>query len=180
MSEHEGRPVDVWWGSLVRSLPRLMVFALLWMILTGAQASSWRIGVPIVLVATAWSLSLVAPGTRLSPRGIARFVPFFLARSVVGSIDVARRALLPSMPIAPAMVRYRPRLAPSSAPAIFFINAISLLPGTLCASLEAANLHIHVVDDEAGVFEGLAELEEHVAAMFGVEISAREELGGPE
>jgi len=126
---------------------RAVLFALLWWILTDGAMDSWLVGAPVVLFATVVSVARLPPCSWSLP-GIARFVPFFLWRSLYGGADVARRALHPRLPISPNLVEYRWRLPPGLA-RVFMANTVSLLPGTLSAELADEYLRVHVLDESS-------------------------------
>lgn len=163
--EHEQRV----WPTAIR---RALVFAVLWGICAQGEVSSWVIGGPTVGVATLASVVLLPPLTwRWRLGGLARFVPYFLVRSVLGSVDVARRALHPRPPLAPLLVEYPLRLQDRLA-RVFLVNTVSLLPGTLAAELHAEHLTVHALDGSvAGVATDLKVLERLVADLFGAELS---------
>lgn len=85
------------WITLVT---RGALLSFLWWSLTDGKASSWWVGVPAVGVVLMVSVALVPP-VYLSWRGVFRFVPFFLVRSLMGGVDVAWRAFHPSLPNCP-------------------------------------------------------------------------------
>lgn len=155
---------------LSRSLPlRLLViraalFALLWWLLTEGQTDSWFFGIPVVILATVFSTVLAPPIPR-SIIGLLQFVPFFLSQSLRGGVDVAWRALHPSLPIAPILVDYPLRL-PDEQARVFLANTVSLLPGTLSVRLESNNLQLHVLDGNSDYRTELETLERLVAALF--------------
>ncbi|MBK1646310.1 hypothetical protein CKO25_16980 [Thiocapsa imhoffii] len=145
-------------------LLRLTLFILLWWSLTDGQPESWPLGGVFVLLATGLSLSLSRP-VPWSLLGFARFVPFFLWRSWRGGLDVAWRACVPRLPIAPGIMDYRLRLPPGRS-RIFMTAVVSLLPGTLSAEIVRNNLIVHVLDRHAANTADLAALESRVAALF--------------
>jgi multicomponent Na+:H+ antiporter subunit E len=151
---------------------RALALAILWRIITRGDLSSWVVGVPIVVAATLISVALLPRlpwRWRLS--GLLRFVPYFLRKSMLGSIDVARRALHPRLPLAPILVEYPVRLHDSLA-RVFLVNTVSLLPGTLGAELHADHLTVHALDgSSAAITTELEFLEELIADLFGVELS---------
>ena len=91
--------------------------------------------------------------------------------SLRGGVDVALRALHPRLPLAPALLAYDLRLAPGLA-RIFMVNVVSLLPGTLSADLSGSGLSVHVLDRNLPVQHQLQALEQQVAMLFGVSLSA--------
>lgn len=100
-----------------------------------------------------------------------RFLPYFLSISLRGGVDVARRAFSPSMPLAPEFLDYRLRVEPGGSAAVFFASVISLVPGTLCVSIEGELVGVHVLDRRTKVFDELARLERRVAPIFGESIA---------
>jgi multicomponent Na+:H+ antiporter subunit E len=108
--------------------------------------------------------------------GLISFVPFFFWRSLCGSIDVARRALHPKMPLEPAFIDYSLSL-PNGAPRLFMANVVSLLPGTLSAELLEGCLKVHVLDAKADVVGELQSLESRVAATFAPKTPPSVSLG---
>lgn len=143
---------------------RLGSCLLLWWVLTGGQASSWIIGVPTITLAL-WVMSRLpqAPLWPISVAGLLRFIPYFLLQSVLGGIDVARRAYSPTLPLDPQIIEF-PLKLPAGRPQIFFLNSVSLLPGTLSADLNGKTLKVHVLDRK--VDPQLGQLEKRVAQLF--------------
>lgn len=145
-----------------------------WWIVTEGDRSAVAFGVPLVLLALGASLSLSpAPAPRWSATGLARFVVVFVAGSLLGGVDVARRALAPTLPIAPGMMRFPLRLRTSPARRLFMCT-LSLMPGTLCVSQEGDELLVHVLSDEGdGRSRTLRALEAHVARAVGEPLEER-------
>lgn len=148
---------------------RALLFSLIWWILSDGAIASWLIGVPAVLLAVAASVALLPPVT-VAWSGLLRFVPFFLRHSLLGGLDVARRAFLPDMPINPDLIAYPLRLPPGL-PRVFMANTVSLLPGTLCAALDHNVLTVHVLDRQTGFLAELQAVEQRVARMFNLSLS---------
>lgn len=149
-------------------LLRAAMFALLWLVLAEAEPASWWIGLPAVVIAAVLSLRLLPPET-LSPRGIALLPPFFLWHSLRGGIDVAWRALHPRLPIEPALIEHRLRLQ-SVLQRACMIDIVSLLPGTLSATLEGNTLTVHVLNRHVGIEHELQALETVIAGIFGTSL----------
>jgi multicomponent Na+:H+ antiporter subunit E len=148
---------------------RLALFSLLWWVLTEGQPGSWPLGGLFVVLATGLSLTLSRP-VPWSAVEFARFVPFFLWWSLRGGIDVAWRACVPSLPIAPGILTYRLRLPPGRA-RVFLTAVISLLPGTLSAEIARNNLCVHILDKHVSSEAELAVLETKVAALFRIRLT---------
>lgn len=156
------RPSPVW----------IAVFALAWWVVAGDLGSE---PLPAALaVGVAGLLHAVLGGRRgprLSCRGALRFAPYFLRAALVGGLDVARRALSPTMPLDPGLWRYSIRL-PDGPPRVLFVNCLSLLPGTFSADLEGSELTVHLLARDASGPGRLRELEERVAGLFGLALDA--------
>jgi multicomponent Na+:H+ antiporter subunit E len=160
-------------GAMLRSLvARVVVVAGTWFVLADGELRSPLLAASLAVAAVAASWWLVPPGVvRVSVRGLVGFVPFFLAASALGGIDVARRALDPRQTIQPDMLDHRLRLPPG-APRIVFAGVVSLLPGTLSAELREDRLAVHVLDARMPVRRTLDRVEAQVASLFGVELTA--------
>ena len=157
---------EMFW-SMVAS--RGLLFSLVWWILTDGDVQSWWVGVPAVSFAVIASIALLPP-VPLVWRELLKFTPFFLWRSLQGGADVAWRAFHPGMPIVPAVIDYPLRLPPGL-PRVILANIVSLLPGTLSASLEGQVLKVHVLDSRGDFMAELMALEHHVARMCGASLA---------
>ena len=154
--------------NLKSCLLRLVLFSLIWWVLTDGAMDSWPVGIPVVLLATLASVMLMPP-LSWSLRGILLFIPYFLWHSLRAGVDVARRALHPQLPIAPGLLDYRFRLPPGL-PRVFMANTVSLLPGTLSVELCEEILRVHVLDETGAIKEELNMLENRLADIFGLEL----------
>jgi multicomponent Na+:H+ antiporter subunit E len=150
--------------SLLRLLQRTALFVLLWWLLAEGDPASWLLGLPIIVLAAGFSLVLSPPSPH-SLAGLLHFVPFFTLYSLKGAFDVTWRALHPALPISPVLVDYRMRLSGDEA-RVFMANSISLLPGTLSAMIDGAQLQVHVLDGRRDFRSELEALEERVAVLF--------------
>jgi multicomponent Na+:H+ antiporter subunit E len=145
---------------------RILVYGLLWAVLTGGRMESWLLGGPAVLIAACISSnSRRFPTGRFSMWNGICFVGFFLKASLISGVDVVRRALHPQLAIRPDLIHYRLTLSTEAA-RIFMADALSLLPGTLSADLAGADLTIHVLDRNMSIHAELSALEVRVAAML--------------
>lgn len=142
------------------------VLILLWWVLTEGTGG-FAFAVVIVPFAL-WATFVLGPAhrRRLSIPGLLRFVPFFLRQSLIGGIDVARRALDPRMPLAPALFEYPLRLT-DERERVLLANILSLLPGTVSAELDANRVRLHVLDVRMPIERTVRRAEARVAGMFG-------------
>jgi len=151
---------------------RGVLFLLIWHVLTNGNMQSWWIGVPAVLLAAISSILLVQPASFVWHRFL-RFIPFFQLHSLLGGLDVARRAYDPRMPISPKLIEF-PLLLPIGLPRVFLINIINLLPGTLCVDHDRNLLTIHVLDRRKEFLTELTILENKVAWIFALSLNTTE------
>ena len=165
------RGVDVGSRLLPRgALPRAAAFALLWLALSGAKASALVPGALAAIAATALSLRLLPPGdARPHPLALARLALRFLRQSVVAGVDVAWRALRPSLPLRPGFVRYPVRLPPGSSRDAF-TTLTSLLPGTVPTGPdESGALLVHCLDVDQPIVAQLSVEESLLCKAMGWE-----------
>lgn len=159
------RPRDTF-GYVRALLARALGFgALLWILAEGHGAHPVLSGL-VALAAAATSLALVPVATfRLRLPGLVRFVPWFLAESVQGGLDVAGLALRRSPSLEQGFVDYPLALVVPAA-RTFFASVVSLLPGTLAIELRPDGLRVHVLDVRQDPEARLRPLEKRVGAMF--------------
>jgi len=156
------------------SLVWLLVFALVWIVLAAPRYDAWVAGGIAVLTGVVLHTGLGGrQGVRISLRGLMGFVPYFLNQSVRGGLDVAFRALHPTRPLDPAFTPYRTGL-PEGPSRIFFVNCISLLPGTFSAQFHDRELRVHLLTDDAEGARKLETLERKVARLFAVQLEESE------
>lgn len=148
----------------------LAVFGAIWAVLTNADSSSWMFGVPFAALA-ALVASAMSPIRRLAirPSGVARFVGYFLRNSVVGGVDVAIRALHPSMPLSPGIIVVSLRL-PTPTTRALLADTVSLLPGTLSAGLVDEVVALHVLDTDQPVLAEVRRIEDLIAGSLGISL----------
>jgi multicomponent Na+:H+ antiporter subunit E len=147
------------WRAAFGMLPILL---LLWYALSGGRG--WLFGAAAAIVVVIVGRWLVpAPPLRLSPTGVAAFAGYFVWRSLLGGVDVAWRALHPSLPLAITEVWYPTRELRSEARTLF-IGTMSLLPGTLACDLVDEHVRVHSIAGDPR--EELAWLERRVRSVF--------------
>jgi len=168
----KGAAMTVISGTLLRWL---VLFALLWWVLTEGRTDAWGLGLVFIMLGLASAVAVrIGPEgwrvpARLSWIGLLRLAPYFVWQSLIGGIDVALRALTPRLRLAPDLIDYRLRLPPGPAP-VLLASLVSLTPGTL-AFVNDDSLRVHVLD--IGDFDQarLARLEQLVAGAFGIEVA---------
>lgn len=147
-------------------LGRILILLVLWWALAEGDTHGWPFALGSALAATLLSLALLPPPPwRLRWLAIPGFLAFFLRAMFIGGVDVARRALQPSMPVLPGFLTYRLRLA-SDAARLLMTWTVGLLPGTVSVELQQSALEVHVLDTRMPVEATLTRLEERIAALF--------------
>ena len=151
---------------LLAAVLRAFVFGVLWWIVAEGRWQSLYMAAVFMLAAVAASLVLLPPAARVwRPGRLPRLVLYFLAQSLVGGIDVARRALSPALPVRPRIMQYESSL-PDGFPTALFIWCVSLMPGTASVCIRERVLTVHVLDASMGAREKLRALERHVSRIF--------------
>jgi multicomponent Na+:H+ antiporter subunit E len=133
----------------ISAVRRAVVLAVIWAILTGAEADALVLGLAVVPLATWLSLRLLPQGTALRPLRILALLPRFIRASIVGGVDVARRAFDPRMPINPGWVALPVALPDGGKVALG--AELSLMPGTLVAGSDGPRLLIHLLDRDQDI-----------------------------
>lgn len=151
---------------------RVLAFSLSWIVFVNGALNSWVIGIPTVIIAASISMKLL-PSIPVSFIGLVKFIPFFLWYSLLGGFDVAKRVFFPKVTISPAILHYRWRL-PLGLSRVFMANTVSLLPGTLSVELDKEYLQIHVLDESIDFDAELILVENKVAELFKLNLSASE------
>jgi multicomponent Na+:H+ antiporter subunit E len=124
---------------------------LLWLLLTGSfdlQEIGAGILVAVAVVLLSISRSTIIGGVRLTrsaPRHIIGYLAVFFVALVKANVDVARRVLMPSLPIHPGVVRVRTALR-SDLGKLLLANSITLTPGTLTVEVDEDQLLIHWIN----------------------------------
>ena len=147
---------------------RTSSFFAFWQILAGLSLMNCLVGLVAALIATWTSLRLMPPGQwQFRPFKLARYALRFLRQSIVAGVDVAWRALHPSMPLQPGFVVFRPKL-PACSTLDAFCTVSSLLPGTLPSGPDVSGgLSIHCLDVSQPVARQLAEEEALFVGCLG-------------
>lgn len=121
---------------------RIALFAALWLILTNGEAV--MLGVAVVPAASWLSLRMLPATPPLRLLALLATVPGFIWRSLLGGLDVARRALDPRLPLDPGWIEVVVDLPDGGRVALG--GELSLMPGTLAAGSEGRRLLVHVLD----------------------------------
>ncbi|MBN1238596.1 MAG: Na+/H+ antiporter subunit E [Gammaproteobacteria bacterium] len=147
-------------------LTRVLVAGVGWWVLTdGAVDWSWAaVGVPAI-AASAWVSAALMPPIGWSWRGVGRFAAFFLRESMLGGIDVARRALDPRMPLDPHLAREPLRMRTDTA-RVMVANTLGLLPGSLAVEVDEEELLVHALDSGMRVDRSIAATQVRVADLI--------------
>lgn len=130
-----------------------------WLLLIGPDPADLAAGFFAAAAATWTSLRLLPPsGGRLRYAALTRLAWRFMQQSIIGGLDVARRALDPRLPLQPGFVAYPVRL-PSGLARSTFSALTSALPGTLPAG----------VDDHGALLYHCLDINQPVAAQLAID-----------
>lgn len=108
------------------------------------------------------------PPLRRTPQRLWRFAAYIvwlLGRVLVSSVEVARVALHPRMPMEPGFVRFSTNLSTPMARATL-ANSITLVPGTLTVRMDGAELLVHALWPGAAEDLRTAAMQRRIAHVF--------------
>jgi multicomponent Na+:H+ antiporter subunit E len=139
-----------------------------WLLLAGTDLADLTTGFAAAAAATWASLRLLPPTRgRLRYPALARLALRFGQESIMGGVDVARRALHPRLPLRPGFLVY-PVCLPLGAARNAFCAMMSAMPGTLPAGMdEGGALLYHCLNVEQSVAAQLSLDEELLRQALG-------------
>lgn len=146
-------------------LHRLAVLGAIWASLAPPGAEAVVVGAMAVPAAAWLSLRLLPARNPMALWRLLRHLPRFVSGSVIGGVDVARRAFAPGLPLHPGWVE-RP-VALSAGGRVILGGELSLMPGTLAAGSDGTRLLVHLLDTEAGFDAGIERDAGEIAAILG-------------
>jgi multicomponent Na+:H+ antiporter subunit E len=139
----------------------------IWMVISNGNLPDLPAGVLAAVLGSWASLRVRPPGFRRVDVGALLWLCLRVVRqSVIAGVDIARRALAPSLPLSPGLIRYRSKVAPGSAQAAFS-TIISMVPGTLPLGPAPEGIMVHCLDTAQPVAAGLAQDEALWLRAFG-------------
>lgn len=144
---------------------RTMLFTAIWFALTGAAPDALVFGLPAIAAAVWLSLRLLPPVGPWRLLKVLALLPGFLAGSLAGGIDVARRAFSPRPALHPGWVRYPTGLKGGAR--VVLGGELSLMPGTLVAGHDEGRLLVHVLDLRTDFAQEIAREEGRIAGVSG-------------
>jgi multicomponent Na+:H+ antiporter subunit E len=137
----------------------------MWLVFAGTGLEALVVGLIFVPIAVALSLRLVPGGIPLRLGAVAGLLPRFIAQSVIGGIDVARRAFDPRLPIDPGWIEVPVALPDGGRVALG--GELSLMPGTLAAGSVGDRLLVHVLDRKQDVEAAIRNEEKRLRQTTG-------------
>lgn len=157
---------------------RVLIAAIAWWTLTGGALGwdAFAVGVPVVLAAASASAVLM-PRVGWSWRGAIAFAAYFVRESLLGGLDVGRRALDPRMPLDPGVVR-RPLRMQSDVARVMVANTLGLVPGSLTLEVDTDELVVHALDVGRDTVASVASIQRRVGAVLRVPAPARDDSAG--
>jgi multicomponent Na+:H+ antiporter subunit E len=151
---------------LVWASQGFVVLWLIWLALNGWNSLAFGLMASLAGAALgAWLAT--EPPHPWRPHRLILFSLYFLWESLLGGIDVAWRAMHPRLRIEPCFKTHRLDL-PAGQPRTLMISVVSLLPGTLSASIQGEDtLLVHALTPEAS--SSVEQLQRWIAWLFSVE-----------
>ncbi len=146
-------------------LHRSALLGAIWAALTAPSLEGLAVGILAVPAAVWLSLHLLPARHPLVVWRLALHLPRFVAGSVTGGIDVARRAFARDMPLDPGWVELPVDLPDGGRVALG--GEISLMPGTLAAGSHEDRLLVHLLDTGSGFDAAIPREAAEIAAMIG-------------
>jgi multicomponent Na+:H+ antiporter subunit E len=163
---------------LVSILNRSVIFALLWITLTGGAVDALVYGGLAVVAATRLSLGLYpVDQPAIVLWRVAWFLPRFLPQAVMGGLDVARRAFDPRLPIEPGWVRSR-LTNRNEAAGVLLGGVVSILPGSLAAGPGDEAMDVHFLNVTTYSPERMQADERLVLGLFDRRIDSQDVANG--
>lgn len=163
----------------------MVALVLFWWLLTEGENSPWFFG-SILICATTLFVLLSSRQTlnsnkalpENSPRlvNIFLFIPYFLFQSFRAGLETAVLAFTKTDSLKPGFVRYTPRFLNGTRGRAFFMNLISLFPGSVSINETDGKILIHFLHRGNFKFEDLVLLEKKIAHMFQVQSVKKYEL----
>lgn len=159
-------PLDREPGQLGRWLRHLLLFYVLWLLLSQFRADFLLPGIPAAAVAAVSSVLIWHKrGRRLSLLALPAYLLHFLWRSLIGGLDVAARAFHPRLPLSPGYLRYRFR-STDETEQVVFSDAVTLMPGTLVVRLDRREALFHALSSDVTSQEELEKEERNLGRLF--------------
>jgi multicomponent Na+:H+ antiporter subunit E len=124
------------------------LLAAIWYALSGRfDLLHFGTGVVVALIIAMQSRS-VDDGTRFHPVRFLMFVPWLVGQVVLSNLRVAGSVLSTRLPIAPTLVRVRPRVTGDRALALLGTST-TLTPGTLTVDVGDDEMLVHALDQHS-------------------------------
>ncbi len=131
-----------WPALLLATARRLVILSLIWLILAGGEALPLA---AVVVPSACWLSFRLLPATgRWRLVQLVATVLGFAWQSLLGGLDVARRAFDPRLPLNPSWIDVEVDLPDGGKVALG--GELSLMPGTLVAGSDGRRLLVHVLD----------------------------------
>jgi multicomponent Na+:H+ antiporter subunit E len=147
----------------------------IWWVLIEGDPTGLVFGAAIVVPVSILSCRFYPPsGYRLHLPGTLAFARYFIVRSAVAGVDVARRLLAPTVKVNPGYLTVSTCL-PAGSPRWLLANTLSLMPGTLSVQVQDNSLELHCLDLDLPVAADVRATEQQVAGIFGLSKARGEE-----
>lgn len=149
------------------AISKAAAFFIIWLILSSSY-DRLHIVLGIAVAALIVWLNPVEPASpfRNFPwLRVVGYVPWLFGRILASGFHVSRLILDPSLPIAPALIRYRTKLR-DDGEIVFLGNSITLTPGTTTVEIDSNELVVHALDEVSGESISDRRLEQKIHSVF--------------
>lgn len=155
---------------------RAVALYVVWWALIEGDPSGLLFGAAVVVPVSVVSCRLYpTSGYRLHLSATLAFAGYFITRSVMAGVDVARRLLAPTVKVNPGYLTVSTCL-PQGSPRWLLANTLSLMPGTLSVQFQGDSLELHCLDLDLPIAEEVRATEHKVAGVFGLNTARAEEV----
>lgn len=163
-------------ANLMRLIVVSSVFTGIWLILTEANLQSAVLGVFFVAASIgAWHYlgGIKSPNRQqISVFKLPYFIMYFVGQSFLGGLETARIAFKRKLSLTTEFIDYEFHTLSSGTAVSFFVNAVSLIPGSLVAIRAENHIVVHVLEKNEKTLKGLSECETQVCKLFDIRIKS--------
>ncbi|WP_395339003.1 Na+/H+ antiporter subunit E [Ningiella sp. W23] len=167
-----------------KTIVLLIAAPIFWLILSDLDFASLSVGTVFIglSVFALHYLSTDIQGNKaayqIQPLRIPHFTVYFLHQSILGGLDISKRALSANLSLSPELVRYPIRKELEGSPTSVLLTIISLMPGSLSVLRDSKELVVHTLTAPEQTRTDLLNCENQVAKLFNIAVPANTQSRG--
>lgn len=149
---------------------RFALLTTVWWILAEGDTRFWYYGLAAAALAAVLSARVAPPaaGRRgRRPWEVPALAVWFVWNAVRGGVDVARRAVVPRMPISPHTIRVPAHTVPGTVSRRAGLWMVNLMPGSLAVDEGDDWVELHVLSPDLDTEASWAELDRRLGRIAG-------------